>query len=141
MKIMLDGLLKVLEELEIRKVIIGKQGENSEQFSNFYKIIKEKQIPVVVVKKGDVINIEKGVRISILFPENKLIEDNILNNNSLVLQFEYKDFKMLFTGDIEILAEEQLTKMYINGELESDILKVPHHRFKDFEYIKVFRRN
>jgi len=138
---MLDGLLKVLEELEIRKVIIGKQGENSEQFSNFYKIIKEKQIPVVVVKKGDVINIEKGVRISILFPENKLIEDNILNNNSLVLQFEYKDFKMLFTGDIEILAEEQLTKMYINGELESDILKVPHHRFKDFEYIKVFRRN
>ena len=129
---MYGGVLKLLEEFEVRKVIIGRQGENSEQFSNFYEIIKEKQIPVVIVKKEDVINIEKGVKIRILFPRSKLIEDNILNNNSLVLKLEYKDFKMLFTGDIENVAEEQLIKMYTNGELESDILKVPHHRFKDF---------
>lgn len=69
------------------------------------------------------------MHIKILFPADELIQENILNNNSLVAKLEYKDFKMLFTGDIEAVAEEKLTNMYEKGELKADILKVPHHRF------------
>lgn len=84
---------------------------------------------MVVVKKGDIINIEKDVKIRILFPENDLITENILNNNSLVAKLEYKDFKMIFTADIEEVAEKRLLQMYHSNELKADILKVPHHRF------------
>lgn len=134
MKTMWVGILSVLKELDVRKVIIGKQGEVCEQYKEFREIIKEKKITVTIVENGDIINIEKDVRIRILFPRNELITENVLNNNSLVFKLEYKDFKMLFTGDIEEIAEKQLIKMYSNGELRSDILKVAHHRFEIFKY-------
>lgn len=129
MKTMLVGVLNVLNELEVGKVIIGEQGEMSEQYEKFCEIVKEKKIPTAVVKKGNIVNIEKDVKIKIVFPDTELIKENILNNNSLVARLEYKDFKMLFTGDIEAVAEQQLINMYHNGELKADILKVPHHRF------------
>lgn len=123
-------MLSVLNELEVRKVIIGEQGEDSGQYAEFCTIVKQKEIPVVVVKKGDIINIEKDIKIRILFPGNDLISENVLNNNSLVAKLEYKDFEMLFTGDIEEVAEQQLLNMYSNGELKADVLKVAHHGSK-----------
>lgn len=129
MKTTWDGILSVLRELKVGKVIIGEQGEECEQYKEFSNIINEEQIPVTVVKKGDIINIEKDMKIRILFPEKDLITENMLNNNSLVAKIEYKDFKMLFAGDIEEAAEKRLIEMYSFNELKADILKVPHHRF------------
>lgn len=126
----IGGLLNVLKELKVGKVIIGKQGEESEQYVLFRKILDEKEIPVIVVKQGNIINIEKDLIIKILFPEDELITENVLNNNSLVFKLEYKKFEMLFTGDIEEVAEKQLLKMYSNGELKADVLKVAHHGSK-----------
>lgn len=127
---MWGGILSVLREFKVRKVIIGKQGEECEQYQEFCEIVKDRKISVVVVKKGDIINIEKDIQVKILFPDNDLISENMLNNNSLVMRFEYKDFKMLFTGDIEAIAEEALLKLYSQGELSANILKVPHHGSK-----------
>ena len=126
----IGGLLNVLNELKVGKVIIGKQGEESEQYVFFRKIVDEKEIPVIVVKQENIINIEKDLKIKILFPEDKLITENVLNNNSLVFKLEYQKFEMLFTGDIEEVAEKQLLKMYSNGELKADVLKVAHHGSK-----------
>lgn len=115
--------------MKVGKVIIGEQEEKNEQYKEFCNIVKVKQIQVAIVKKGDIINIEKDLKIKILFPESDLITENILNNNSLVAKLEYKDIKMLFTGDIEEVAEKRLIEMYSYNELKADILKVPHHRF------------
>ena len=52
--------------------------------------------------------------------------DDDLNNNSIVGQLRYKDFTMLFTGDSERDAEQNMVKSYGN-ELQSDVLKSPHH--------------
>ena len=47
------------------------------------------------------------------------------------MKLVYKDFKMLFTGDIESPAEEKIVSLYKNtGKLESDVLKVAHHGSK-----------
>ena len=88
------------------------------------------------VNVGENCRIDKDVKIRILFPDNELISQNILNNNSLVAKLEYKDFKMLFTGDIEEVAEKQLLKMYSNGELKADVLKVAHHGSKTSSIIQ-----
>ena len=105
----------------------------------FQKIIQEKNINVVQVKKGDIINIDKEVKIRILFPTENLINENILNNNSIVAKLEYKEFKMIFTGDIEETAEKELLKMYSSKELATDIIKIPHHRFKNFINRAIFK--
>ena len=40
-----------MEELKVEKVIICKQGKDSENYKIFKKIVKEKNIKVIVVKK------------------------------------------------------------------------------------------
>lgn len=128
--------MSVLNEMKVGKVIIGKQGKDSKQYSEFCKIVEERKIQVVVVEKGGIINVEKNLKIKVLFPEKTLISENILNNNSLVLKLEYKKFSMLFTGDIEEIAEKRLLKIYSKEDLKSDILKVAHHGSKSSSSLK-----
>ncbi|MEM9072125.1 MAG: DNA internalization-related competence protein ComEC/Rec2 [Myxococcota bacterium] len=47
------------------------------------------------------------------------------NDNSLVVRVRYGERAVLFTGDIEALAEDALTRS--NLDLRADVLKVPHH--------------
>ena len=127
------GILSILEEIKVEKIIISKQIENSENYEKFKEIIKHNNIKVIVVNKRDVINIEKDLYINILWPNNsELINENALNNNSIVCKIHYNSFSMLFTGDIEECAEKQILEEYKNNlkALNSNILKVAHHGSK-----------
>lgn len=62
-----------------------------------------------------------------------MISKNAINNNSLVCKLVYKDFSMLFTGDIEEVAEKAILSEYGRtgaNILNSTILKVAHHGSK-----------
>ena len=130
-KIISGGILTVLENLKVKNIIIAKQGEESENLRKLKNIIKSKKTNIKIAKKGDYIKIDQKSYIEILFPKSQLIEENILNNNSLVFKFCSMGLEMLFTGDIEEIAEKQLVKLYKNTKkLEADILKVAHHGSK-----------
>lgn len=60
------------------------------------------------------------------------MSENAMNNNSLVCKLVYKDFSMLFTGDIEEIAEKAILEKYKNtpNVLEANLLKVAHHGSK-----------
>lgn len=124
-------MLTVLEELNVKTVIISRQGEISENYKKFLEIVKQKNIKVLVVKAGDRIKIDEEVYFDILFPAEEQIQENILNNNSIVAKLGYKRFSMLFTGDIEQIAEKEILKKYrdYSNILNSTVLKVGHHRF------------
>lgn len=125
------GILTILEELNVKQVLIPKQVEYSENYNKFLDIIKKRNIKVKIVGEGNTINIDKNTYLDILWPEEKQITDNVLNNNSLIVRLCYKNFKMLFTGDIEEIAEQKLLQKYENTEkLTADILKVAHHGSK-----------
>lgn len=125
------GILTILEELNVKQVLIPKQVEYSENYNKFLDIIKKRNIKVKIVGEGNTINIDKNTYLDILWPEEKQIKDNVLNNNSLIVRLCYKNFKMLFTGDIEEIAEQRLLQKYENTEkLTADILKVAHHGSK-----------
>ena len=65
----------------------------------------------------------------ILYPTSKL-EFNDLNNNSIVAKLVYKNFSMLFTGDIEKEAENKILQKYNTDILKSTVLKIAHHGSK-----------
>ena len=93
----------------------------------------EHRIKIKVVKKGDNIKIENNLYINILWPNNSnMISENVLNNNSIVCKLSYGSFSMLFTGDIEEIAENQILKGYKNklDIFHCSILKVAHHGSK-----------
>ena len=103
---------------------------DSENYKRFLNIVKEKNIPVIVGKRGDKINIEKDLYLDILFPESEQIEENVINNNSLVFNIHYNNFSMLFTGDIEEIAEKRIIEITNKSRLKADIIKIPHHGSK-----------
>lgn len=120
-----------MKELKVDTVIICKQGKDSQNYQTFKRFVKEKKIKVIVVKSGDVLNIEKNLKIQILWPKEKQIQENILNNNAIVAKLIYNNFSMLLTGDIEEIAENQILEYYKNTDiLKSTILKVAHHGSK-----------
>lgn len=83
------------------------------------------------MQKGERVVIDKYIYLDILFPEEELIYENILNNNSIVTKLNYGNFSCLFTGDIEKIAEERLIQLYSNTSLlNSTVLKVAHHGSK-----------
>lgn len=132
------GLLTVMEELQVRTVLISKQAEESENFEKFKEIVLKKNINVYIVGGESLgkpmrIHIEKDMYFDILWPDSsKLISENALNNNSIVCKLNYNNFSMLFTGDIEEIAEKQILQTYKNNIkiLNSTVLKVAHHGSK-----------
>lgn len=127
----IGGVFAILENLKVKNIIISKQGETSENLKKFYEITNNKGIRTIIVKKGDIVEIDKYSHFEILFPEDNLIEDNILNNNSIVARFNSLNFSILFTGDIEEIAEKRLCELYSGTDkLEAFVLKVAHHGSK-----------
>lgn len=125
------GILPILEEFKVGQVFITKQEEKSENYETFLKIVKEKNLKVREVKAGDKITIGE-VTFHILWPMEKQIEENILNNNAMVMKLQYKSFSMLFTGDIEEVAEKKILNIYKKhlDMLKATVLKVAHHGSK-----------
>lgn len=122
-----NGLIEIIEKMRVENIVMSKQSKESEEYKKILEIIKQKNIKVSSVKAEDKIIIEKNLYIKILNPAEKF-EFQDLNNNAIVAKLVYKNFSMLFTGDIE-KVEENLAKKYKN-ELKSTILKVAHHGSK-----------
>ena len=118
-----------MEEILVKNMVIGKQYEMCENYKKFIKISKEKNINIKVVEKGQMINIENNLTFNILWPcSQNIVNKNIINNNSMVCKLVYNKFSMLFTGDIEEVAENEILSKYNNFKLlKSTILKVAHH--------------
>lgn len=122
-----NGLIEIIEKMRVENIVMSKQSKESKEYKKILEIIKQKNIKVSSVKAEDKIIIEKNLYTKILNPAEKF-EFQDLNNNAIVAKLVYKNFSMLFTGDIE-KAEENLAKKYKN-ELKSTILKVAHHGSK-----------
>lgn len=121
------GFEYVLENIKVKKVIISKQSETSENFKQIMKIIRKKRINLIIVQKETKIKIDNFTTVDILSPQSENIADN-MNDNSIVAKFEAYNFSILFTGDASEKIEKELIKEKIN--LKSDILKVSHHGSK-----------
>lgn len=121
------GIREIVEKLNVKKLVISKQGERSQECSQMLEIAKNNNVKIVVINEGHILNIENNISFSILWPNNKnLINENVLNNNSIVARLNYGTFSMLFTGDIEQKTEDKIVEKY-KDILNSTILKVSHH--------------
>lgn len=134
-----DGFKYLLKNIKVKNIILSKQYESTGNFEEIMSIANEKNIKILKVEAGDVINIDKYVSFKIFSPDNVLTDD--INDNSIVMKLEYDTFSCLFTGDISKKIEQKLVKQYGNT-LKSTILKVAHHGSKtssDENFIKTVK--
>lgn len=122
-----DGFKYLLKNIKVKNIILSKQYETTDNFEEIISIANKKKINILKVEAGNVLNIDKFVRVRIFSPEKKLTDD--INDNSIVMKLEYNNFSCLFTGDISKQVEQKLVKQYGN-ELNSTVLKVAHHGSK-----------
>ena len=109
------GLFYILKNMNVKNVLIGTQYEDNKNFSDFLKLVKEKNIRLKMLKSGDNFTIDKSISIEVLWPPSKkMIDENSINNNSLVFKLINNDFSSLFTGDIEEIAEREILNYYKN---------------------------
>lgn len=93
-------------------------------------------IPLVVPKRGDLRRIGP-LDFQIMNPKaGESLKDE--NDNSLAFKLKYGSFSMLFTGDVEYQAADNMIKA-IGPDLKSTVYKVAHHgsaKFRD-DFVKL----
>ncbi len=124
-----NGLIDVIQKLDVKNILISKQAYYSEEYKNIVQIINKRKINTKFVQQGDILKIDKNVEIKIMYPPEEL-EYEDLNNNSVVAKLKYINFSILFTGDIEKSEEKILEKYEDTNELNSTVLKISHHGSK-----------
>ncbi len=114
------GLMYIMDNFKVKEILLN--GRTGTEAGDFFRKLKERKIPVRVLKRGDLLETE-DYRIYVLHPYDEFHVNE--NNDSLVLKIDSGSMSVLFTGDIDEKAEENL--IHLGGWLKSDILKVPHH--------------
>lgn len=99
----LNGIITALENMHVNNVVIGKDALGYEKV---YRIAESKNVKVIEVQKGDVLEIGNLV-FEVLSPSMELDNNNV-NDYSLVFKLIYGKKSMLFTGDISAVAERQV---------------------------------
>jgi len=127
---------KILDSFEIAHFYSNGALTNSSTSIQLAEKIKQLKIQETILTQGDILQIG-DITIDVLWPSLK-DEDvykifyepgktaETINLSSLVFKMTYKDFSILFTGDLYRKGEKQLVKKY-GDFLKSTILKAPHH--------------
>ena len=129
----LDGLLPVLENYKVKKVLLTGVVHTASNYIKFLKVLKTKNIPVEVAIAGKRFKFGEAY-LEILWPEKDLSGERVsgganesggLNDTSIIARLNYGESSFLFTGDAGVAVESSLISSHAN--LRVDILKVGHH--------------
>ena len=117
---------KVLDKFETKRFITSKSSVDKDNHLRYNKLLKkleQKNIKVEYSKAKSSIKINDEINIDILGPIK--MDNNNVNNNSVVLKIEYNGVKFLFPGDAE--REEEKDIINSGQDLRVDVLKAGHH--------------
>ncbi len=142
------GLIAVLEDLPVKKVMDNGENDSSLIYKRFRSLMEKKKISYAPAYAGQEIDLDPAIKIEVLWPPQGGISGGVklsrhaamktpwesivvralsgdMNQNSLVLRITYDRISLLFMADADTVVEKSLVSTGIN--LSSQILKVGHH--------------
>ncbi|MCX6164507.1 MAG: MBL fold metallo-hydrolase, partial [Ignavibacteriae bacterium] len=122
----ISGFLDVLKLYKVDKVFEPGTLTDSKVYQNLRNVMKENNIPGVLVKRGMKLDLGDGVFIDILFPDRNVSAWST-NDGSIVAKLSYGDISIMLTGDATIKTEKIILEENTKEKLNSNILKVGHH--------------
>lgn len=118
-----SGLEELLQDdtVTIHNMVFPAVANPDDAYRKLEMLAREKQCRIYYMQAGDTLSLD-GISFLCLNPGSWTYNDK--NQSSLVLLMSYRDFDMLFTGDIDETVEKELVKQNLPSV---DILKVAHH--------------
>lgn len=124
-----EGLVEILRRYKVGAVVLPVAFKELASYEVIIKEAEKQNVPVVFADADKGFLIEENLVIDVLYPaENAVYFTDKSNLHSVVLQLDYMDSKILFTGDVTEEQEKEMLSMGIN--IDAEILKVPHHGSK-----------
>lgn len=122
----IGGLISIIEKYDVGQVLMTGIMYKSDDYDELKALIRDKKIPIKIVKAGEKFSFSDNISLDILAPEamdNKTIDN--LNNSSIVAILDYKNFEILLSGDAEVEEWSPVLKKEFPEKIE--ILKAAHH--------------
>ena len=134
----IGGYLTLLKTMEIGTFYqIHVPYESSSYYRQLQQLITDRSINMKYLEQGDTLQISESITLEVLnppkgtspetIPPQENLSTAVVNDLSLVMRLDFKEFSMLFCGDIYMGREMELLDQYESEKLEVNILDVPHH--------------
>ena len=123
----LGGFPYLMRHFKVREVWDNGQMKDTQLCREYLSLVDSLQITRRALRAGEVLDDFSPVKIFILHPTERFIQDNPsrLNDASLSLKMSYGDIDFIFMGDVEEAGEQALPQFA--SLLESEVMKVSHH--------------
>lgn len=126
----LAGLVDVLKDYEVGLVLQPDAPKNTALYRAWQELLAGRNQPIQSVNGKMDLALPDNAVLHLLHPTPRTYAPGEpANNASIVFRLDYGQTRWLFTGDIEGLIERRLV-MTSAADLDSDVLKVPHHGSK-----------
>jgi len=134
----MSGVLTLIGLFPVKSVGLPYYSGAHEDFSELIHACNEKNIEVCFYKRGDTVRIDSKTEFVVMHPGEGINYGGDLNNMSLSGMLCYKQFRVLFTGDIENEADDSFLSG--NEDVDCCVLKVAHHGGKNGTSAKFLNR-
>ena len=123
----IGGADMVLLNYHVENVVLPDKTHTSKTFEKMMDAIEKQDCHVVRAEPDKTFKVGE-VTFTILAPIRDDYEE--MNDHSVVLRADYGSTSVLFTGDAELISEEDMMRRYgtaAGGMLDCDLIKVGHH--------------
>ena len=117
------GLPSVLAVFPTKRVMAPTRTYASNVFDKFMYYADQQRLTVEIPQPGDTFTLGTA-QVTVLGPVKSYAETN---DTSIVLRVDFGENTFLFTGDMEVAAENDMLDYWGNNWKPSDVLKVGHH--------------
>ena len=128
----------LIEQGRVRQIAHSGYPYASNTHSEWLEMAQSMELPVLMLKQGETLNLDPRVLIRVLSPSIRPYSSSV-NNSSITLHLQYDATAVLLMGDAEIELEKELIATY-DSTLAAQIIKIGHHGSKTSSSAGLLRR-
>ncbi|RPH91904.1 MAG: MBL fold metallo-hydrolase, partial [Calditrichaeota bacterium] len=125
----IGGAIALLQNIQVKRIIKTFISGGEPYAAIVDSLVEYRQIPQIHPLSGDTLLIDQEVLLLVMHPSRRFAQPPSiaaeLNNSSIVLMCRFYNHAVLFCGDAEIGAEQEMLRF--GDLLKCEILKMGHH--------------
>jgi len=121
------GFIPMVGRIPMAKIFVSPIGGGSLYYEELLKSAENTGSEIIEISAGQSWSCGDGLLLEVIGPPENMLRgtSSDLNNNSIIINLQYGEMRILFTGDIEDAAVKDLLRRKV--DIRADLMLVPHH--------------